>query len=250
MTMAEIGQTLRDARLAAGVTLEEAERRIRIRVRYLRCLEEEDWGALPGDVYLRGFLRTYADFLGLEGTALVDEYDRQAGPVEPEHPMEVPVESPRGVGPRRMPARLGAIIAIAAAALVALFAVLAITGGSSESGKHGHHAKGGKGGGQNTTTTTSTPSKASVRLTPTGTVWVCLVDQSGKALVNGETLSSGDARGPFESGDLKLTLGNGAIQIELNGKPVTVPSAANPIGLDLTPTGAKPLSASQRPTCT
>jgi RodZ C-terminal domain len=88
-----------------------------------------------------------------------------------------------------------------------------------------------------------------VTLTPTGTVWVCLVDQSGRPLVNGETLSAGDRRGPFKDRELKLTLGNGEMQIDLNGTQVPIPSAANPVGFDLTPQGAEPLSTAARPTC-
>jgi hypothetical protein len=48
---------------------------------------------------------------------------------------------------------------------------------------------------------------------------------------------------------MKLTLGNGEIRIELNGKQVPVPSAANPVGFDLTPQGARPISTADSPTC-
>ena len=89
-----------------------------------------------------------------------------------------------------------------------------------------------------------------MKLSATGAVWVCLVDQNGKALVNGETLNAGETRGPFEARELKLNLGNGGIRVDLNGEPVTIPDAANPIGFDLTPKGAQPLPATARPTCT
>ena len=248
--MPGIGETLREARTAAGIQLDDAERTIRIRVRYLHALENEEWDVLPGDAYARGFLRTYADFLGLDGRALVDEYDRREAPAQSERPVEAPFEPPRppgGGNPTMRRIGWGAIFA--AAALALLFIVLGITGGSSKSGgKHRHH-HGGGGQGSAKTSTTTTPPEATVSLTPTGTVWVCLVDQSGKPLVNGETLSAGDARGPFKAPEMKLTLGNGEIQIELNGKQVSVPSAANPVGFDLTPQGARPLSAADSPTC-
>jgi hypothetical protein len=148
--------------------------------------------------------------------------------------------------------RIGWGAIFVAAALAALFIVLGITGGSSESPKRNdqqHHRGGDKQGSAQSSTTTTTPSEATVSLTPTGTVWVCLVDQSGKALVNGETLTTGDSRGPFKAKDMQLTLGNGEIQVELNGKQVSIPSAANPVGFDLTPQGAKPLSTADSPTC-
>ena len=254
MAMPGIGETLREARTAAGIQLDDAERTIRIRIRYLDALENEEWDVLPGDAYVRGFLHTYADFLGLDGAALVDEYDRQEVPAQAERSMDAPFEPPRpmdGGSPTMRRIGWGAIFV--AAALAALFIVLGITGGSSQSPKknhHQHHRGGDKqGSAQSSTTTTTTPSEATVSLTPTGTVWVCLVDQSGKVLVNGETLTTGDSRGPFKAKDMQLTLGNGEIQVELNGKQVSIPSAANPVGFDLTPQGAKPLSTADSPTC-
>jgi len=254
MVMPGIGETLREARTAAGIQLDDAERTIRIRIRYLDALENEEWDVLPGDAYVRGFLHTYADFLGLDGAALVDEYDCQEVPAQAERSMDAPFEPPRTMdGGNPTMRRIGWGAIFVAAALAALFIVLGITGGSSQSPKnnlHQHHRGGDKqGSAQSSTTTTTTPSEATVSLTPTGTVWVCLVDQSGKALVNGETLTTGDSRGPFKAKDMQLTLGNGEIQVELNGKQVSIPSAANPVGFDLTPQGAKPLSTADSPTC-
>jgi cytoskeletal protein RodZ len=248
---AGIGEMLREARQDAGVELDEVERTIRIRSRYLAALENEDWGVLPGEAYLRGFLHTYGDYLGLDGAALVDEYDRLGLGREAEHPVETPFEAPRPVTDDRFVRRAVPIVAGLVAALAILFIVLAVTGGSEKKGS-GHKHHGGKGDHSqqtSTTTTTSTPTEASVTLQPTGTVWVCLVDHSGAPLVNGETLTVGDDRGPFKDRDMKLTLGNGEIRIELNGDQVPIPSAAEPVGFDLTPQGANPLSASARPTC-
>src|SRR5437762_2103725 len=89
---AGIGEMLRDARQDAGVELDEVERTIRIRSRYLAALENEEWSVLPGDAYVRGFLHTYGDYLGLDGAALVDEYDRLGLGGEPEQPVETPFE--------------------------------------------------------------------------------------------------------------------------------------------------------------
>jgi cytoskeleton protein RodZ len=69
----DIGASLRFSREKRGLTAEDVHRSLRIRARYLRALEEERWELLPGDAYTRGFLRTYAEFLGLNGTLYVDE---------------------------------------------------------------------------------------------------------------------------------------------------------------------------------
>lgn len=72
--MTEIGQTLRDARERLGLTLEEAERATRIRIHHLRALEAGELGALPSPVQARGFLKNYAEFLGLDAEGLLLQY--------------------------------------------------------------------------------------------------------------------------------------------------------------------------------
>ena len=76
--MFEIGGSLREARLKRGLTPADVQKAIRIRDRYLQALEEERWELLPGDAYTKGFLRSYAEFLGLNGNLYVDEYNSRA----------------------------------------------------------------------------------------------------------------------------------------------------------------------------
>jgi hypothetical protein len=70
----EIGNSLREARERQGLGYPEIELATKIRAKYLRALEEEDFTSIPGDAYIRGFLRTYAEYLGLDGDVYVDEY--------------------------------------------------------------------------------------------------------------------------------------------------------------------------------
>ena len=72
--MFEIGSSLREARQRQDLDLAQAERAVKIRAKYLRALEEEDFDVLPAQTYVRGFLHTYADYLGLDGQLYVDEY--------------------------------------------------------------------------------------------------------------------------------------------------------------------------------
>src|ERR1035441_1740326 len=72
--MPEIGETLRDARMRARIDVSEIEAKTKIRAKYLRALENEEWGLLPGPTFVKSFLRTYAQALGLDGKALVEEY--------------------------------------------------------------------------------------------------------------------------------------------------------------------------------
>jgi hypothetical protein len=71
----EIGSSLRDARVRKGLDLTELEAETKIRAKYLRALEEERFELLPGDTYVKGFLRIYAERLGLDGQLYVDEYN-------------------------------------------------------------------------------------------------------------------------------------------------------------------------------
>ena len=73
--MFELGTSLREARTRQGLDLPQAELATKIRAKYLRALEEEQFDALPAETYVKGFLRAYADFLGLDGQLYVDEYE-------------------------------------------------------------------------------------------------------------------------------------------------------------------------------
>jgi cytoskeletal protein RodZ len=71
----ELGISLREARTRQGLDIPQAELATKIRAKYLRALEEEHFDVLPAETYVKGFLRTYADFLGLDGQLYVDEYE-------------------------------------------------------------------------------------------------------------------------------------------------------------------------------
>jgi Helix-turn-helix domain/RodZ C-terminal domain len=86
----EIGNSLREARLRQGYELPRVEADTKIRAKYLRALEEERFEVLPGETYVKGFLRTYAEYLGLDGQLYVDEFNsrftREEEPLAPPRP--------------------------------------------------------------------------------------------------------------------------------------------------------------------
>jgi cytoskeleton protein RodZ len=115
----EIGRSLREARLARGLALEALEGRTKIRARYLAALEEERFGELPGDAYTRGFLRTYADELGLDGQELVGLYRAR---VRAQEELAVAPRPQRPYEPARLwpaLAGLGAALVLVVSSLVA-----------------------------------------------------------------------------------------------------------------------------------
>jgi cytoskeleton protein RodZ len=113
-----LGETLRQARLDKGVSLADAARETRIRRSYLEALEAEDPSGLPAAVYTRGFLRTYADYLGLNAQAMVDLYQPSARR-EPGPPLRAAV--PHVAIPRQIPLR-PVLYGISSVVFVALLA--------------------------------------------------------------------------------------------------------------------------------
>ncbi len=80
--MFEIGNSLREARLRQGLEHAQVELATKIRAKYIRALEEEEFEILPGVTYIKGFMRSYAEFLGLDGQLYVDEYNSRHHVVE------------------------------------------------------------------------------------------------------------------------------------------------------------------------
>jgi hypothetical protein len=248
-----IGDSLRRARTDRGLGLDDVSDATKIRVRYLRALEAEDWDALPAPAYARGFLRTYASHLGLDADALVEEFRRTIGDGAQEGPAEER-RPPPAAGAGGFPSRG---VLIGAGAVLAVVVVLFIIGQNGGSGGHetaakqGGHAKrhNRQGKQHQAPKPPPQPSKASIEVRPTGTVWVCLEDLSGKRLVDGQILSAGDTQGPFEAAGFQLGLGNNEATITANGKPLKIPSSPNPLAFHVGPGSAKSINPSKRPTC-
>jgi len=119
--MGDLGNLLREARENKGLSLEQAEAATRIRYKFLAALENEDYSALPGAVYVKGFLKTYATYLGLDPKQVVGLYAAMTGlretPQTPAVPLvAVPMEEARSLRPF--------IIGLAAVAAALLLAVV------------------------------------------------------------------------------------------------------------------------------
>jgi hypothetical protein len=262
--MPEIGPTLREARMRARIDITEVEEATKIRAKYLRAIENEEWRLLPAPAFVKSFVREYADFLGLDSRLLVEEYKlRHEGPSE--HELQ-PISPSLGRRERRLggggglggagpplPPRWALTGGLVLLLLVALWVIGSGGGGGGGSGSpSGTTAAGGATTAPRhraRTTSTAVPSQASVRLIPTGTVYVCLVDQDGKVLIPGSTFSAGQRVPVYRARTLRLTLGNNAVQLRVNGRGVRVAPSADAISYELTPSGVRPLPAAKAPTC-
>ncbi len=260
--MADIGTTLREARIRARIDISEVEARTKIRAKYLRAIENEEWDLLPGPVYVKSFLRTYGDFLGLDSRLLVDEYKRR---------YERPADSDmRPIAPlgrererkRRRP-RLGPV-ALVVLVLAVVAAALFVVGSLNPSSPSSTSSSTVTTSARNTTSSTSTntttvhhhhrppppakPTTVTLKLVPTSSVYVCVEDGTGKKLIPGLIFAAGQTIPTETAHKLMITLGNDAVQMKVNGKSVT-PTPGSPIGYELTPGKTTPLPASQLPTC-
>jgi cytoskeleton protein RodZ len=262
--MADIGTTLRETRIRARIDISEVEARTKIRAKYLRAIENEEWDLLPGPVYVKSFLRTYGDFLGVDSRSLVDEYKRRF-----ERPAEQDLRpiTARGRDRERRRRRLrlgpvGAVVLVLAAVVAALFVVgslgnknspttptttptVASRTASTTSTTHkgtstaSHHAR----------PAPPKPTTVSLKLVPTSTVYVCVENGAGKVLIPGVEFSAGQTVPTETARKLLITLGNDSVQMKVDGKPVTI-ATGSPIGYELTPGKTRLLAAGQMPTCT
>jgi hypothetical protein len=98
--MFEIGTSLREARLRQGLDFPELEQATKIRGKYLRALEDEQFDLLPAQTYVKGFLRAYADYLGLDGQLYVDEYSSRYVVGEDDAPFRARRTAPSTRSPR------------------------------------------------------------------------------------------------------------------------------------------------------
>lgn len=246
-----IGATLREARNRRKVDLSEVEAAIKIRVRYLQAIENEEWDALPGGAYTRGFIRTYAGYLGLDGDRLADDYRRSTAPAGsarvPRRIEPVPASAPRA-GPR-ISGRV--LIAVVSVVLVALAVGIGLAGGGGGSSTPSPAAKDGKkrsNAGQKNAAVA--PTGVAVKLAATGEVWVCLLDAKKKPLVDGQILEEGAEAGPFRSNSFEIALGNGSVSVSIDGNPAAIPPSSSPVGYVVDSHGElTALEEGERPSC-
>jgi cytoskeleton protein RodZ len=267
--MADIGAMLREARMRQRIDISEVESETKIRAKYLRALENEEWDLLPGPTYVKSFLRTYAEALGLDGKLLIEEYklrherlsDVELQPIRPPGTARDSRRRRRGGSGRGW-----AVLVVVAALLTSLYFL-----GQS----------GGDGGGNdaaNTTPTTPThtttrssrsrrsssasssrsssrrrrqkPRLVRLRLVPTGPVYVCLKRAGGKTVVDGRILQAGSRQPTYRSRRFRLLLGNSEVRLRVNGRSRAVAPTGGVLGYEITPPGrVRPLPPARRPAC-
>jgi cytoskeleton protein RodZ len=264
--MAEIGETLRDARMHARIDVSEIEAKTKIRAKYLRALENEEWGLLPGPTFVKSFLRTYAEALGLDGKALVEEYR-----LSHEHPSEAALEpivsspqharsrAPGAGGGSAGPSRVYMAVVGVVGVIIVLLIVALLTGGEGGSTKrasttastaHKRAAHAHRGVTQPSSGAAARSSVVSLSLRASARVYVCLVNAEGRTVIPGTELQPGASTPTFHSKRFQITLGNNAVTMFVDGRARTVPPSSEAIGYSITKaSGRRALQAGHLPTC-
>ncbi len=227
----------------------DVESRTKIRAKYLRALENEEFGMLPGPTFVKTFLRTYAEALGLDPQVLVEEYRATyESRDDVEHlkqlgPTAVARDRRRGGAPRGP----WVLIGLAVLAVVGALLVIGLVGGDDED-------PGKRAGGETTTETQPTtetkperpkrPRRVRLRIVPSNQVYVCLDTGPGTDVTFEGILESPRT---FRGRRLRLNLGKTDVQLTLNGKPVQVDPGPDPVGFVFTPRSMKSLPLGERP---
>jgi hypothetical protein len=218
----DIGSSLREARVRQGLDFPELEQITKIRPKYLRALEDEHFDLLPAPTYVRGFLRSYAEALGLDGQPFVDEYNSRFA-IDEEAPARVRrLPPPRRSRPNRE-SRIAVVAVLGIAVVTALFIAAWRFGGGSEEGK----VPGLDVQGQNQQTTPAATGRRTtlvVRAVDGGS-WMDVRQGSatGRPLFSG-TLERGQSKA-FEGRRFQLALAEPQnVVVRVNGKRVVLPA--------------------------
>jgi hypothetical protein len=219
------------------VNIEELEQSTKIRAKYLRALENEEFGLLPGPTYVKSFLRTYAEKLGLDAHLLVEEF--RAKYEEPE-PVEIqPIASAPRDARRRPPAPPfgpGAAIAAAVIALLAFLLILGLTGDDDEPERSVERRP------PETQPTPSKPAepapaeRVELRVIPAFPTYVCVDRGPERPVYEGTIDSPRTYRAPDT---LRINLGKRSARLRVNGELVPFEDSPEPIGFAFTRNGSR-----------
>jgi cytoskeleton protein RodZ len=255
--MPEIGDQLRETRMRSRIDIAEVEAATKIRAKYLRALENEEWDLLPGPTFVKTFLRTYADYLGLDARMLVEEYRQRY-----ERPSQQELTALRpNLSGRRNLRRRGVIIApwmVLGAGFLLLVGALYLLGTWGQ-GNDDPGADGSRQVATATPTPTATPARrrrraavprrVRLQIVASGPVSVCLEAAGGTPLIPNVTMDAGQRSRVFSGRRFLVSFGTGAAVMRVNGRAFDVSDDA-PIGYEIRRgRPPRPVPESRRPTC-
>jgi cytoskeletal protein RodZ len=247
--MPGIGDTLREARMRQDLDIADMEAQTKIRAKYLRALENEEFSMLPGSTFVRTFLRTYAEKLGLDPHLLIDEYRAR---YEAEDELDTTLIGPPAASTRDRPRR-GApgppgpamLALLGVVAVIVLLLILGLTGGSDDNNKESAQTNTApKKKAKPKPKPKPTPAAVTLKVKTQFPTYACVDTGQGTQIMYQGTI---DGSRTFRGKTLRVNLGKSSIQLTANGKNVPVQQTPNPVGFEFTPKGHKDLPVGQRP---
>ena len=242
------------------IDISEIEAQTKIRAKYLRALENEEWDLLPGSTFVKSFLRTYAEALGLDARLLLEEYKLRHERLSEADLMPIAPPGGRRDKPRRGPSPGVARDVGVAVLVVALVGLLIALGNNSDDDPTPSATT--------TTTETTAPARttpaqekkrpekpaasrfARLEILPTADVWICLEAAGNRRLIAGEVVDETTDLPRFRSSRFRMTFGNGELRMRVNGKILDVPEVQNAVGYEIDRSGKRTtLPEADRPTC-
>ncbi|GAA4016684.1 DUF4115 domain-containing protein [Streptomyces sp. NBC_01352] len=234
-----IGRALQQARIAAGLTVDDVSSATRVRIAIVHAIEADDFDPCGGDVYARGHIRTLAKAVRLDPAPLLAQYDDDHGGRPAPTPAAPLFEAERIRPERRGPNWTAAMVA-AIVAVVGFVGFTAFSGGDDDGGKT-QVAEGSKPSTSKNASPTPkndkpedtepAPSDSAIAAAPQdkvtvqvsaadGKSWISAKDHNGRSLFDG-LLKQGESKTFQDSQKVNLVLGDaGAIQLYVNGKKI------------------------------
>jgi cytoskeleton protein RodZ len=255
--MPGIGETLREVRMRQQIDIGEVEQATKIRAKYLRALENEEFDLLPGPTFVRSFLKTYADHLGLDSRVLVEEFRASSEDLPDEDPLPSfrPPSQREPTRYERRPPATGLLVAGGITAVLVLFLVLGLTGGD------GGPEQGGEGGQQAAEREAderrerrerrrrrerrARPKSVTMKVSPAEPTYVCVDRGEGKPPIYEGSLTSARS---FRGRKLRLNLGRPSARVRVNGDTVDLGTETMSVGFTFSPgKDPRPIPSAQRP---
>ena len=254
--MPDIGATLREARMRQRIDISDIEAQTKIRAKYLRALENEEWDLLPGPTFVKTFLRTYADALGLDSRALLEQYrmryerlsEAELMPIAPQTARDRERSTRRG---GRASVKRDVLVAALVVGIVALLILLGRGGDDGTPPPRSVDAGAATGTTSTTrrrTTTNAAPRKVRLGLHPTAAVYVCL-KAAGRLLIDKQTLNAASPVRIYHAASFRILLGNHHLTLTIDGKRWTPAPSSVPIAFAISAKGRRPIAADDKALC-
>ncbi|MFF7333790.1 helix-turn-helix domain-containing protein [Streptomyces sp. NPDC090306] len=236
-----VGRVLQQARIAAGLTVDDVSTATRVRTAIVHAIEADDFAPCGGDVYARGHIRTLARAVGTDPEPLLAQFGADHGGNRPAPTPAAPLFEAERIRPERRGPNWTAAMVAAIVAVIAFVGFTAVKGGDDDSASNAQVAEGSTpSSAKSTSPKPSTskpadpkpePSDSAIAAAPQdkvtvqvsaedGRSWISAKDHNGKVLYDG-VLEKGRSKSFQDSTEVNLILGDaGAVQLFVNGKKI------------------------------